>query len=395
MFDKSYIGDAVLGQFSSPQQMQSWSRVTIQVDDNTSYTAGTDTGRELTLSNPWGTQQMAEDILARIRGSGYQPYSAEQALLDPAAELGDAVEVRGIYGGLYSRTRKLEKLYSATVAAPSDEEINHEYPYKSAQTRSVERKFKQTTASLNILSDRIQAEVEEREKDSTAIRARLEIQAGQIAARVEKTGGSASSFGWKLDEKSWELQSNGSTVLRADASGLDIKGRITALSGKIGGFDIQSDYLSYNGQTWGGTNTWGAYIGSSGIQLGRNFKVDMSGNLTAASGRFEGTVYAGNISYGGDAGYFYGGGISSGSISGGWGGQISGGSIGTYNTTGGINTSLSYADFANGVFNGWNTASTIGASRMYLANHALGLSTISYKDSNGYSRTAQVVVWRD
>lgn len=395
MFDKSYIGDAVLGQFSSPQQMQSWSRVTIQVDDNTSYTAGTDTGRELTLSNPWGTQQMAEDILARIRGSGYQPYSAEQALLDPAAELGDAVEVRGIYGGLYSRTRKLEKLYSATVAAPSDEEINHEYPYKSAQTRSVERKFKQTTASLNILSDRIQAEVEEREKDSTAIRARLEIQAGQIAARVEKTGGSASSFGWKLDEKSWELQSNGSTVLRADASGLDIKGRITALSGKIGGFDIQSDYLSYNGQTWGGTNTWGAYIGSSGIQLGRNFKVDMSGNLTAASGRFEGTVYAGNISYGGDAGYFYGGGISSGSISGGWGGQISGGSIGTYNTTGGINTSLSYADFANGVFNGWNTPSTIGASRMYLANHALGLSTISYKDSNGYSRTAQVVVWRD
>lgn len=395
MFDKSYIGAAVSGQFSSPQQMQSWSRVTIQVDDNTSYTAGTDTGRELTFSNPWGTQQMAEDILARIRGNGYQPYSAEQALLDPAAELGDAVEVRGIYGGLYSRTRKLEKLYCATVAAPSDEEINHEYPYKSAQTRSVERKFKQTTASLNILSDRIQAEVEEREKDSTAIRASLEIQAGQIAARVEKTGGSASSFGWNLDEKSWELQSNGSTVLRADASGLDIKGRITALSGKIGGFDIQSDYLSYNGQTWGGTNTWGAYIGSSGIQLGRNFKVDMSGNLTAASGRFEGTVYAGNISYGGGAGYFNGGGITSGSISGGWGGQISGGSIGTYNTTGGINTSLSYADFANGVFNGWNTASAIGASRIYLANHALGLSTISYKDSNGYSRTAQVVVWRD
>lgn len=395
MFDKTYIGAAVLGQFSSPQQMQGWSRVTIQVDDDTSYTAGTDTGRELTFSNPWGTQKMAEDILARIRGSGYQAYSAEQALLDPAAELGDAVEVRGIYGGLYSRTRKLEKLYSATVAAPSDEEINHEYPYKSAQTRSVERRFKQTTASLNILSDRIQAEVEEREKDSAAIRASLEIQAGQIAARVEKTGGSASSFGWKLDEKSWELQSNGSTVLRADASGLDIKGRITALSGKIGGFDIQSDYLSYNGQTWGGTNTWGAYIGSSGIQLGRNFKVDMSGNLVAASGRFEGTVYAGNISYGGDAGHLWGEAISPGSVSGGWGGQISGGSIGTYNTTGGINTSLSYADFANGVFNGWNVASTIGASRIYLANHALGLSTISYKDSNGYSRTAQVVVWRD
>lgn len=395
MFDKTYIGAAVLGQFSSPQQMQGWSRVTIKVDDDTSYTAGTDTGRELLLSNPWGTQQMAEDILARIRGSGYQAYSAEQALLDPAAELGDAVEVRGIYGGLYSRTRKLEKLYSATVAAPSDEEINHEYPYKSAQTRSVERKFKQTTASLNILSDRIQAEVEEREKDSTAIRASLEIQAGQIAARVEKTGGSASSFGWKLDEKSWELQSNGRTVLRADASGLDIMGQIIALTGKIGGLDIQSDYLSYNGQTWGGTNTWGAYIGSSGIQLGRNFKVDMSGNLMAASGRFEGTVYAGNISYGGDAGHLWGEAISPGSVSGGWGGQISGGSIGTYNTTDGINTSLGYANFANDVFNWRQTAPYISANMIVVQGKRYSPGTIKYKNVNGVNSTAYVLMTQD
>ena len=67
---------------------------------------------------------------------------------------------------------------------------------------------------------------------------------------------------------------------------MEVKGVIRATSGEIGGFDIQSNYLSYNGQTWGGTNTTGAYIGQSGIQLGKNFKVDMQGNLTAARGTF-------------------------------------------------------------------------------------------------------------
>lgn len=379
MFDKTYIGRDVLGTFAEAQQLQSWSRVTIQVDEDTAYTAGTDTGRTLTVVNPWGTQKMAEEMLARLRGMSYQPYRAENALLDPAAELGDAVEAMGAYGGLYSRSRRLEKLYNATVAAPGDEEIDHEFPYKSAQNRVVERKFKQTKASLSILSDRILAEVEAREADSAAIRASLEVQAGQIAAKVEKTGGNASSFGWKLDEKSWELQSGGGTVLRADKDGLDVKGRITALSGKIGGLDIQSNYLSYNGQTWGGTNTWGLYVGPSGLQLGKNFKVDMAGNLTAYSGRFTGEVYAGNISHGGDAGYFDGGGISSGSISGGWGGQIGSGTITTANTISGINASLSNGDYAYGACNGWNDMN-IGRNSLYVGGHLVGLA---YKEGVG------------
>ena len=379
MFDKTYIGRDVLGTFAEAQQLQSWSRVTIQVDDDTAYTAGTDTGRTLTVTNPWGTQKMAEEMLARLRGKSYQTYTAENALLDPAAELGDAVEVMGAYGGLYSRSRRLEKLYSATVAAPGDEEIDHEFPYKSAQNRVVERKFKQTKASLSILSDRILAEVEAREADSAAIRASLEVQAGQIAAKVEKTGGDSSSFGWKLDEKSWELQSGGGTVLRADKDGLDVKGRIIALSGKIGGLDIQSDYLSYNGQTWGGTNNWGLYVGPSGLQLGKNFKVDMAGNLTAYSGRFTGEVYAGNISYGGSAGYFSGGGISSGSISGGWGGQIGSGTITTANTISGINASLSNGDYAYGACNGWNDMN-IGRNSLYVGGHLVGLA---YKEGVG------------
>ena len=165
--------------------------------------------------------------------------------------------------------------------------------------------------------------------------------------------------------------------MRFDADGAAIRGKIEALSGKIGGFDIRDDCLSYNGQSWGGTNTWGAYLGTDGLQLGQNFRVDMAGNLEAASGRFTGEVYAGRISYGGAAGTFDGGGITQGSVSGGYGGQIGGGAVTTYNTTGGINTSLGYADYANGVFNGWNEAKEVAAKSVRIDGHYLNRASIS------------------
>ena len=182
MFDKTRVGHGVLGDFSGSKAYAPWSKVVLQVDEELSYTAGDDTGRTLTAANPFGTQQMAEDMLRRLKGSSYQPYSGTDALLDPAAELGDAVEIRGYYGGIYGRTRKPGKLYSADISAPSDEEIDHEYPYKSSQERTVARQNREIKANLQVLADRILAEVEAREADGRAIRAALEVQAGEISA---------------------------------------------------------------------------------------------------------------------------------------------------------------------------------------------------------------------
>lgn len=419
MFDKTYVGQDVLGSFSAPAALDSWSKVIVNVDDDTSYEAGNDTGRTMTVTIPYGTQQMAQDILSRLRGQSYQPYDASTALLDPAAELGDAVEVRGVYGGLYKRDRTLGKLYSADIAAPGDEEIDHEYPYQSSQTRQIIRQRKQTKASLQVLTDRIALEVSAREETARELTAAITVQAdritqevtdrqsatealssqitqqaGEISAKVSKNGG-GSSFSWSLLDSYMAWYANGSEIVRFDSSGAAIKGRIEVLSGKIGGFDIQSNYLSYNGQTWGGTNTWGIYIGPEGIQLGNSFKVDAAGNLSAASGTFTGAVLAGSIQYGGWAGTLDGAGLTSNSVAGGYGGPLQLGTVSTATLTNGVNTSLSYADFANGVFNGWNVANAIGANRMYLGGKALGTETITYKDAKGNTRTAKIVSWRD
>ena len=372
--------------FRSSPEFDGFSKVIITVSDEIEYSAGTDSGRTLRLSCPWGTAQMAKNILADIRGYQYQPYTAEGAMIDPAAELGDGITANNVYSGIYTKKIKFGSLLTATVAAPEDEEINHEYPYKSKPNKEITREAKQIRASLAVESARISAEVEQRKSAVETLTAMLEVQAAQISAKVSKTGGNASSFGWVLTDSSWTIQANGSDVLKATKNGLEVYGKITATSGKIGGFEILSNYLSYNNQKWGGTNSTGIYIGTSGIQLGKNFKVDSAGNLTASSGTFTGAVNAGSIKYGGSAGNVNGNAIASGTVQG---NRMVGGTITTAYTSGGINTSLAYADYANGVFNGWNKAN-FGSSRLYMDDHMLVRKTINI-EPYGY---INIVSWQ-
>ena len=124
-------------------------------------------------------------------------------------------------------------------------------------------------------------------------------------------------------------------------------------------------------------------------------QITPTGNLYAENGYFRGSVSAGRIDYGGDDGYFNGGGITSGSISGGYGGQIYGGSIGNYAVSGGINTSLGYADFANGVFNGWNTASNLSTEDkgLVIGGHTIAIASTSFRDGNGSTISLQYLTW--
>jgi hypothetical protein len=362
--------------------------------NNIEYFAGDRSGKVLEITNEWGSQAQADAIYRKIRGFRYQPYKAAGTTIDPSVEIGDAVTIADTYGGVFLRATDYRDTTS-DLEAPSNEEIEHEFQIQSPTNRQYERFTRSVRSSLSITATKIAAEVEAREAADKAIRATLSVQADAIEARVTKVGGSSSSFGWKLLNNSWTVSGNGKDIFTVDRNGAKVEGEIRATSGKIGGFDIQKDYLSYNGQTWGGTNSWGGYFGTNGLQLGRNFKVDMAGNLEAASGRFTGEVYAGNISYGGDAGHLLGEAISEGSVSGGWGGQIAGGTIGTFNTTGGINTSLGYADWAYGALNGWNTVENLSVTNggFQLGGRYIQRASISFRDGTGDTVSLAYLTW--
>lgn len=167
MSGKIFVGNSA-SSLTEADKLQPYSKVTV-TDGTNSYTSGDNTGRELTVNVPLlpsiKGDTLAANILAAVKNYRYQPYEAADALLDPAAELGDGVTVGGIYGGIHAKTTTFSRLFRVTVSAPAEEEIDNEYPYLSAQERDAVRQKKQTaqntadiagnTADINTLNTQV------------------------------------------------------------------------------------------------------------------------------------------------------------------------------------------------------------------------------------------------
>ena len=371
-----------------------------EAGNNIEYFAGDRSGKVLEVTNEWGSQAQADAIYRKIRGFRYQPYKAAGTTIDPSVEIGDAVTIADTYGGVFLRATDYRDTTS-DLEATSNEEIEHEFQIQSPTNRQYERFTRSVRSSLTITATKIAAEVEAREAADTAIRATLSVQADAIEARVTKEGGSSSSFGWKLLNDSWTVSGNGKNIFTVDRNGAKVEGEIRATSGKIGGLDIQKDYLSYNGQTWGGTNTWGCYIGSNGIQLGKNFKVDMAGNLEAASATL-GSLY---VSNGETSGTYYGGLSGCGGSVSGLSGSISGMSGSVSGLSGSLSTGINVGNVGIGTYVGNIVADTISANYINaklatlefisckgLSNlgHVYSPMTIFYKGTDGANKSVRV-----
>ena len=291
-----------VGSLDTAPEFTNYSKVIINVNDDTQIVVGDDTGLTLEYTDPFGTEAQALEQLESLRGYQYQPAVAEGAMLDPAAEIGDGVTANGVYFGVYQRNRKFDRLMRADIAAPHDEEIDHEYKYETPTERKFKRQVGDVKATLLIQAGLIQAEVEERTKLGDWTQTRFEQTASAISARVSKKSPEENtSFAWSLMDDGHYWYANGSSdpVLSITKDGLKVKGsgtfsgEIKATSGNIGGFTISNGVLKGSS----------AVIGPTELSYGNgNFRVDSSGNLYAASGNFNGNTLAGNIQGGGGGG---------------------------------------------------------------------------------------------
>lgn len=354
---KTYVGNRVKSLKTAPL-LVGYSKVHLDVSDTLWYEAGDNSGRTLTVNNPWGTQAMCDNILESVKGYQHQPFTANGAIIDPSVELWDGLNVGQIYGGVGSMRTRFGTLVTADISSPGENAVDHEYPYKSAPDRKIVREYRELRASLEVTADKIAAEVaarteeaeelrgsllvqsdaiaaevsarkrdseefssslkmqadaitEEvsaRQSDTKDIRATLKMQADQISAKVSQTGGSNKSFGWSMTATQQVWYADGAKIFQLDKDGAMVSGEIRATKGTIGGMTINNDSIS------SGTAKNGVSIGPSGLRLGANFYVDSAGNLTASSGIFAGAVRAGSIQYGGDNGTLNGYGIGAGTI---------------------------------------------------------------------------------
>lgn len=134
MSEKHYVGLDLTGCTDNGLRPAITS-VTFQVDNETTITAGTFTGMDLYAICPYATQEMATAILAQVLSYQYQAFSAESANIDPAMELGDGVDVGGLYG-VISNIQDRGDGYP-DLSAPGEEELEDEYPYRSETQRDL------------------------------------------------------------------------------------------------------------------------------------------------------------------------------------------------------------------------------------------------------------------
>lgn len=296
-FEKIAIGKQAQNVEVSPT-LGSYSGVEIIVDEDTSIFSGDRTGRVLSFENEWGTQEQADAILSSLQGFQYQPYTADGALVNPAAEIGDGITVNGVYSGIYKMSRNYGSLMAANIEAPQSEAIDHEYPFETKQNRTYRREIANAQAQIRINQNSIESEVIRASQAEGTLASQITQTATGIRADVlSKTGGSSSSFGWNLTDSSWTLTSNGIDVMKATQNGIEVNGKIIATSGFIGngesGFTIMPHSM-YNGMNNINSESNGVYIGTDGIALGGGaFKATSSGAISANNLNLTGSLVVG------------------------------------------------------------------------------------------------------
>lgn len=154
LFLGNRLADLDIGEPSLPV-----SKVILNVDGETYYQSGDDTGATVEADCPWATQAMADSVLSQMKGFVYKPFSGYDALLDPSAELGDAITAGGHYGVLAQMGRSLDRQAAATVGAPGVDEIEDEYPYKTKQRKATDRVLAKAYSRISKTADEIRLEV--------------------------------------------------------------------------------------------------------------------------------------------------------------------------------------------------------------------------------------------
>lgn len=238
--DKLFVGLDITA-FQNNGQNKPVSRVTLWVDDNNCLTAGDDTGMELEADCPFATQTMVDSILAQVQGYQYQAYTASDADIDPAAELGDGVTVNGVYSVL-ARIDDDGSGYPS-ISAPGEQELEEEYPTTGPMTQEFNRQIAETRSEISKTSEEIRLEVTQTVGDLSAS---FTVQLDNITSRVDGLDG---------DYAELKLTVDGVTITGPDGTTLINGGKIDADELHVNAANIDGT-LSANQINMTGSITW-------------------------------------------------------------------------------------------------------------------------------------------
>ena len=228
MSDKVFLGTR-MAQLDTSPALAPVSKVILAVDSENAYIAGDDTGRTIEVTCPYGTQEMANNILAALSSYTYTPAMAQDAILDPAAEIGDGLTMGGVYTVLAQSTLTFDGLMTSDAGAPGQAEQESEYKYQSPVIADINWQLAETRSLISKTSEEILLKVE---NELEGLSSSFSVQLQQIQSQVTGLNGQVSTITQKVDNITLSV-SNGSTS--------------SSISLSVGGVTVSSQTIQMNG----------------------------------------------------------------------------------------------------------------------------------------------------
>ena len=248
MSDKVFLGTR-MAQLDTSPSLAPVSKVILAVDSENAYIAGDDTGRTIEVTCPYGTQEMANNILSALSSYTYTPAMAQDAILDPAAEIGDGLTMGGVYTILAQSTLTFDGLMTSDAGAPGQAEQESEYKYQSPVIADINWQLAETRSLISKTSEEILLQVENELK---GLSSSFSVQLQQITARVNGLEGDFTEVSVTLDgltvtDSTGKTVINGSMVQTSNlyVNAANVTGKLTA--NQIDATDLHVDAANITG----------------------------------------------------------------------------------------------------------------------------------------------------
>lgn len=241
--------------------------VTLVLDDEHGYTAGTETGYSLTAKCLYADQAAANRALAKLQGVRYNPAEVTGAAWNPLLELGDALYSEGNLFRVYRMEVDYNLVCSGDLSAPIEGDVEHEIPYQSSTERLVNWKAAQTRAYIDMGLEELELGVR---NEMSGMSSSINIKLDSITSRVQGAEGNIST----LTQTANSLQTQ---ITNAN-------GQISTISQKVD--NIRLDVSNGEESSWIELTVNGITLSSQQIKFTGNmvFESDLTDGVTIISG---------------------------------------------------------------------------------------------------------------
>ena len=264
MSDKVFLGTR-MAQLDTSPALAPVSKVILAVDSENAYIAGDNTGRTIEVTCPYGTQEMANNILAALSSYAYTPAIAQDAILDPSAEIGDGLTMGGVYTVLAQSTLTFDGLMTSDAGAPGQAEQESEYKYQSPVIADINWQLAQTRSLISKTSEEILLQVE---NELEGLSSSFSVQLNSITQQITGINGEITQLSTKLDSITLSV-TNGPT-----SSVIELKAGSTLISSQNITF---SGFVTFTGLSSGTTTIDGSCIKTGTISADR---LALTGEIT-------------------------------------------------------------------------------------------------------------------